>query len=91
MNDRRRAPLPAAFALLALALPAAAETYPVGPLRVEIPALTDPTACMDRADGSDRALAACSGPEIAAWDRRLNAAFAALRRDRVAWISARAQ
>jgi uncharacterized protein YecT (DUF1311 family) len=66
--------------VLALAASLAhAETFPVGPVRVEIPAISKLDACIAEAGGNDRDMAACSIDEASAWDRRLNAAWARLR------------
>jgi uncharacterized protein YecT (DUF1311 family) len=69
----------ATLLLLAALRPAVAETYPVGPVRVEVPTTPGRAACFDKADGNDLAMAACEAAEAAAWDRRLNAAFGRLR------------
>jgi uncharacterized protein YecT (DUF1311 family) len=78
-SSRLRAVVVAALAAhLVLPTAARAETYPLGDVRIEIP--TDPAraACFDRA-GGDVDMARCEDGEAAAWDRRLNAAWARLR------------
>ena len=57
-----------------------AETLPIGPIQIEIPAATDTGASVARAGGVDRDMAACTDAETAAWDKRLNAAFGRLRK-----------
>jgi uncharacterized protein YecT (DUF1311 family) len=74
-----RATLIATFAAL-LAASAQAETYPLGDLSITIPQSPTYRACFERAAGRDLDMAVCSSAEVSGWDRRLNAAYARLRR-----------
>jgi uncharacterized protein YecT (DUF1311 family) len=62
-----------------IALPAAGETFPVGPVQVEIPTSKERASCFSTSGGSDGEMATCEANEAAVWDRRLNAAWARLR------------
>jgi uncharacterized protein YecT (DUF1311 family) len=61
------------------AQPAPAGAMSLGDLTITIPSLTPMQACVDKAMG-DIDLAQCTLAEDAAWDRRLNNAYGALRR-----------
>jgi uncharacterized protein YecT (DUF1311 family) len=69
----------AACAAALTAAPLHAETFPIGPVAVEIPVIAKLNACMAEANGNDLDMAACSAEEATAWDHRLNAAWARLR------------
>ena len=66
--------------LAAMAVPATrAETFPVGPVKVEVPTGKKYEDCFERAGGNDLDMAACESDEAAGWDRRMNAAWGKLR------------